>query len=231
MKCEKHSFGPWRSNADQMGALTPSADGVTYQYSRECTIMGCSFVEQAKDVVPVRSKTQAKRIAATEDQGASAAVGRITDTTSTGASTPVPPSMPQTETHPTPRTDALIRLIAQYGVQCSESKELAPTTALVDSFKDIATLEREAAALQARLDEAERDLVYRQEKIAEQHRALAEARIEHEAYCLRIAEQHDAQLAEARAKERERCAKVMESERQHQSCADAIRALTDEAQP
>ncbi|MCR4297528.1 MAG: hypothetical protein NUV75_02060 [Gallionella sp.] len=42
----------------------------------------------------------------------------------------------------TPITDRLIQLIAQYGVQTSETKELAPTTEFAEMFKNIERIER-----------------------------------------------------------------------------------------
>ena len=105
---------------------------------------------------------------------------------------------------PTPRTEAIFHEYSANDYNDATGEHYWITFAR--------TLERDLAALQARLDEAERDLVYRQEKIAEQH----------------------GQLAEARAKERERCAKVAFDfgfGDASYTIGSAIRALTDEAKP
>lgn len=53
----------------------------------------------------------------------------------------------------TPRTSALIQLVGQYGVQCSETKELAPNQELSAAFNDVVQLETEVQELRAALEE------------------------------------------------------------------------------
>jgi hypothetical protein len=48
----------------------------------------------------------------------------------------------------------LIELIAQYGVQCSETKELAPTREFAAEYTRCATLESELAQLRAEVESA-----------------------------------------------------------------------------
>lgn len=54
----------------------------------------------------------------------------------------------------TPRTSALIQLVGQYGVQCSETKELAPNQELSAAFNDVVQLETEVQELRAALEVA-----------------------------------------------------------------------------
>jgi hypothetical protein len=54
---------------------------------------------------------------------------------------------------PTPETTRLFELIGQYGVQCSETKELAPTTEFADQMKKVASLEKRLAIAVAALKE------------------------------------------------------------------------------
>lgn len=53
----------------------------------------------------------------------------------------------------TPRTSALIQLVGQYGVQCSETKELAPNQELSAAFNDVVQLETEVQELLEALQE------------------------------------------------------------------------------
>lgn len=53
----------------------------------------------------------------------------------------------------TPISKRLNELIGQYGLQCSESKELAPTTEFADQLKLVEKLERDLATAQKECEE------------------------------------------------------------------------------
>jgi hypothetical protein len=52
----------------------------------------------------------------------------------------------------------IAELIGLYGLQCSETKELAPTMELSEEIKRIATLESEVAAMREQRDQAEKEI-------------------------------------------------------------------------
>jgi len=59
---------------------------------------------------------------------------------------------------PTPDTTRLFELIGQYGVQCSETKELAPNMEFADQMKKVAAFEQRLALAVAALKSARKAL-------------------------------------------------------------------------